>query len=475
MNTWAFVLVVAATIVLVNVAAFARRSERGFRTYFADPNHHRSIPIFLSTVGTIVGGGMFLAVGQIGYEAGITGIVIGVSYLVGLSLLAVFAPALRKALAQHDCVTLIDLLETSYSKRVATLFSAVSACMYFFLLAGQFVALYEFAHYAESLTSAVWVPWALVALGGTSMLLYPVIGGLRKDISTDVFQVVLVIGATVGLMWLFLDDPHASGMWTTLPAEHLSGVGNSERGYGPLFLVGVLVFVPGLFLVRNDMWQRIGAAKSARHLRLVFVSAGACSCLFYIAFTLIGMWALDSGIPSPKTATLDMIVRSSPGPWVLGLMIGALFAAVLSSADTFVNNASGFLTRIARPFDWARMRDDANNRKLLVWSRCFAFLIVLVGATLAWVSRDIVDLLVAAFSLLLIFLPTVLGTFLPAWRRESAAYYGSWAGLLLFGVLFFAWSPKLAFAPAVLVAILVYGAIVRFHKPRDSDHRPDSD
>jgi Na+/proline symporter len=232
MNTWAFVVVVVATVVLTNAVAFLRRGKRAssFVTYFADPDYHGSFSILLSIVGTVVGGGMFLAVGQIGFEAGITGIIIGVAYVVGFSLVGVFAPTFRRVLERENCQTLVDLLEKMYSRRVAVQFSAVSAAMYFFLLAGQFVALYDFAKYSEALASHTWVPWMLVGLGAFSMLVYPVIGGLRKDISTDVFQVLLVSVAALALAKAFFSDPLATQIWSNLPPEHLSGTGNPSKG-----------------------------------------------------------------------------------------------------------------------------------------------------------------------------------------------------------------------------------------------------
>lgn len=459
MNTWAFFIVVVATLIVVNVVAFARRgTERNrFRVYFADPDRHGSFAILASIVGTIVGGGMFLAVGQMGFEAGVVGFVIGAAYLVGFVLLGLFAVTFRRILDEAHADTLVDLIEHKYSKRVAVQFSVVSALMYFFLLGGQFVALYDFARYAESLSAYTWVPWVLVAFGAISLFVYPIIGGLRKDISTDFFQVVLILAAAVAITWYLIADPVFRTMWGSLPTSHLSGTGGSGSGYGPLFLVGVLVFVPGLFLVRNDLWQRIRAAKEPANLRRVFVVAGVASCLFYALFTLVGMWAFAAGGAGAKTATLDMMVRAVQSPITLGLIIGAFFAAVMSSADTFINNASGFFARVFCATTWARAAVDLDaDRKLVWWSRVFAIGTTLVGALIAWSSSDIVDLMVGAFSLLLIYLPVVLGCFVKSWQSERAAFFGPLTGVTLFIVLFFAWSPKLAFAPAVMVSIALF-------------------
>jgi Na+/proline symporter len=141
------------------------------------------------------------------------------------------------------------------------------------------------------------------------------------------------------------------------------------------------------------------------------------------------------------------------------VVFGAFFAAVLSSADTFVNNASLFVTRIAVPRLWSRKQEQSADRALLNWSRGFAFVLIGVALLVGVVIPNIVDLLVGAFSLLLIYLPTILGLFLPRWRSNRAAFWSPASGAVLFAALFFAWNPKIAFAPAVILSIVTYGLI----------------
>lgn len=463
MHDWSFSAVVLATIVITNVFAFLRRGKADFRTYSADPNRHGGWAIGLSMIGTIVGGGMFLAVGQIGFEAGVIGYVFGAASLVGLIVVSAFVPRVRQAMTKEGADTLIDLLEKRFSGRVAVIFSFVSGCMYFFLLAGQFVALYMFGNFAASLTSHQWVPWALVGCGAVSMLVYPIIGGLRKDILTDMFQVGL-IAVTVGVLVVFFAaDPTAQDMWQKLPPKHLSGM-----GYGPVFLFGVLLFVPGLFLVRMDVWQRLRAGTDDRSVSRAMIGAGVGALVFYVVFTSLGMCAYASGVKSAGTATLVVVVKALSNPVLLGVVIGAFFAAVLSSADTFINNTSIFLTRLVRGGLWST-RDNASAEQgvLLLWSRGFAVVSLLAGAGLAWVARDFVNLLVGAFTLLLMFLPTLLATFVESWRDERAAFYSALVSFLSFIPLFFLWDPKRAFAPSVALSFLVYAVLCSLGKRRE--------
>jgi len=327
--------------------------------------------------------------------------------------------------------------------------------MYLFLLAGQFVALFKFAAFVSDRNGETVLPWCLVGMAALSLFLYPVIGGVRKDIRTDVIQMLLVLVASVAVMVQIARVGLGDAVFSKLTPEHLTGT-----GYGVVFIVGAILFLTPAFLVRMDVWQRIRTARTTADAKWGFLVAAVASCFFYFLFTTVGMWAFASGAQGGINASLDLIYGQFGNPWILGLIIGAFFAAVLSSADTFINNTSIFAARLAFEADWRKKREDGGAAsKLLFWSRVFALALTAVGIVLAVVSPNFVDLLVGAFSILLLFLPTVCGLFVKEWRDTAAAFWSTNVGLVLFLCCFFAWNPKLAFAPAVLVSGILFPVI----------------
>ncbi|MDQ3563912.1 MAG: hypothetical protein M3436_07150 [Pseudomonadota bacterium] len=284
------------------------------------------------------------------------------------------------------------------------------------------------------------------------MLTYPVIGGLRKDISTDIVQTVIIVAVAVLIGVRVFQPSVIQDTWSKLPVSHLSGT-----GYGIVFLLGLILFLPASFFVRMDMWQRIRAAKDPERIGKAFAAAGIGAFLFYALFTFMGMVARAQGLPSSATATLDLIQGQFSSPIVLGLIVGGLFAAVLSSADTFINNLSIFGARLASPSIWGKSLDAKQDRCLLRSSRVVAIVSVLAASGIALWAGDFVELLVGAFSLLLIYLPAVLGSFVESWRNERIAFWTSLIGTTLFLALFIFWNKKLAFAPAVVVTTASYG------------------
>lgn len=453
MNIAIFSAVVLATLILTNIIAFLGRGKNTFLTYSFDPNSHITLRIALSMIGSIVGGGMFFGVGQIGFEAGITGYMIGISSLVGLFIAGTLSPQFRKAMQEEGVNNLIDLIERKFSARVAVAFSLVNGIIVFFFLAAQFLALYRFATFVSFDMGYGWIPWMLVFVVFVTLLFYPIIGGLRKDITSDCVQVTLIACMAIYFVFLFCSEKTFYTMWATLPVKHLTGA-----GYGVVFLIGVAFLYPAIFLVRMDVWQRIGAASDDRAATSAMKVAGVGSLLFYILFTSLGMWAYSTGITDAQNATLNIIAKVSSNPLIFGLVIGSLFAAVLSTADTNINNASLFFTRLLFPEQWrvALAKENTSNHTLLLKSRLLGLFLTFLSAGLAWESQDLVELMVGAFSLLLIFFPTVLGLLYPPWKSEKGAFFGVVLGVLCFLISFFTWNRKMAFLPGIAISALVY-------------------
>ena len=181
--------------------------------------------------------------------------------------------------------------------------------------------------------------------------------------------------------------------------------------------------------------------------------------LLLFLFTTIGMWAYSLKFPNSKFATLDLIYQRFQNPLILGFIIGAFFAAVLSSADTFINNISLFITKLTSPKLWNQRGEKQTDNTLLGRSRMWASVFIVISIGLGWIVPNFVDLLVGAFSLLLIYLPTILGLLIENWRNPKAAFWSSFSGVAVFFILFFLWNPKLAFVPAVLISFITFALI----------------
>jgi SSS family solute:Na+ symporter len=430
---------------------YEKRGESNtFTQFIADPNKHSIITIALTITGTIVGGGMFLAVGQIGYESVSAGLVLGLVYLIGLTLVGFASTKIRNKMEVEKHDTLIDFLKSHYDERIVMLFSIVNILMYVFLLASQFIAMFQFMQFVDGFIVNKWIPIFLVCLASLSILLIPIIGGLRKDIQTDILQMFIIFIASIIICYKLFTTGDFS-----YSAEYLKTPEN-HNNYGIVFIIGSILFLTPSFFVRMDIWQRIKSAKTNKSAKFGFIIAGVLSLFFFWLFTTIGMWANHIGIKESSYATLELIYKVFDNPILLGFLIGGFFAAVLSTADTLINAISIFATRIIYAKKWSTKTETNISKELLSKSRIIGFGVFVIAIILGYLIPNIVDLLVGAISLLLIFLPTILGLFIDSWKNLKASFYSSLVGLISFIILFATWNYKLAFAPAVILTFLTY-------------------
>ena len=423
----------------INLAGFiASRNSIGFWT------------ILLSLIATIVGGGMFFAVGQIGYEAGVVGYILGVCYIVGFTLMGLAIPKIRKFFENKNYLTLIDLVDGEYKSKKTTLaFAIVNFFIYFFVLAAQFLVLGTFLNFFAGIQLTYAILFIAMLVAGLNIIIYSVVGGIRKDIATDVFQMTLVfVGSLLLISLLFKPATWAS--ISTLPTTYFTGL-----GYGTVFLVAIILFFIPLLFVRLDFWQRILAAKNEKVAKKAFFIAGPLTCLFYFIFTTVGMYAKSLGIAEAKIATLGLITQTFSG-LAFVIIILAFLAAVMSTADTALNVATVSFSRLFKRKTWHRYLETKEyDRELLKFVKISALLIGVFSVITAFLIPNIVDLFVAAFSAVLILAPATFALLFSKKPNSSAAFYSIAFGFLVF-LLLFIFISKEAFVAGILVSVLTY-------------------
>ncbi|HCN37552.1 MAG TPA: hypothetical protein DIS94_07575 [Bacteroidetes bacterium] len=458
-------LIAFASLALNMIVGWVRTKDNmSFSEWKGKPSSLQWVVVAITMSATVIGGGMFLGVGQIGYEAGIVGIFIGLIYLLGFILLGFFSNRIRKILTENNADSLIDLLSKLYDKRVVTVFCIGNLLMYTTLLGAQFSALWEFKNFMQDNYSFSWLLWLCLGIAAFNIFIYPIIGGFKKDVQTDVVNIIwLIIAGAIVAYQMINEGIDVSKLKT----EQLSGT-----GYGTVFIIGAVLFLTPSFLIRLDIWQRIVAAKSPKHSRNGFILAGILSFVFFSFFTLIGMWAYSKGATNPKFATLDVLGKSfESNPYIFGLIIGAFFSALLNCADTFINNTGLFLTKLTHSKLWDKQNEVEPSKKLLIKVQINCLIIAAVSVIFTIIFKDFVNLLAGAFSVILVFIPTILGLFEKNWRSSMAAFYSSSISLGLFIILFSTQliDRKSAFAPCVIISIIINFIALRLDKSRKAN------
>lgn len=450
METLLLIIGVIAYLIISIFIGLWKSKGINLADFIASKNSIGFWAILLSLIGTIVGGGMFFAVGQIGFEAGILGYIIGLTYIPAFILMGLAIPKIRNFFKNKNYLTLIDLIDGEYKNKKTTFaFAIVNFFIYFFMLAAQFLVLGTFLNYFAGIKLTYSILLIAMIIAGLNIIIYCVVGGIRKDIATDIFQMIMVSLGSLFLIFL-LFKPSTWANISTLPKTYFTGL-----GYGSIFLIGAIIFLIPLLFVRLDFWQRIIAAKNEKIAKKAFFIAGFLSFLFYFIFTTIGMYAKGLGIEGAKIATLNTITQVFTGiPFVI--IILAFLAAVMSSADTMLNVATVSFSRMFKRKIWHKYLETQEHSKyLLRIVKVSALLIGLFSVIIAFLIPNIVDLLVASFSSLLILAPATFALLFSKKPNSNAAFYSIVLGFITFLILFI-FIPKEAFVGGIIISILTY-------------------
>ncbi len=476
-------LLIGAALFLVAslVNAFARRPHRGFADYFALPARIGPVVLALTILGTLVGGGIVVGLVEIGAKGGVVGAVLGLGYALAFLILASLAGRLRAMTVDIGVVSLFDLLDMRCPEQyrvpvlgvvvtVSRLFAAVYFASYFFILAAQVVVVSTFIQtFAPGLGHAKAVLTVGALLYALNTVLYTAWGGIEKDIRTDIFQMGLVAVFVVGLTTLSVVGTGGNvAALKTLPGEFFDGT-----GYGVAFLVvALLAPFPSLF-VRLDLWQRIIAGQSVVALKRAFYLVALACVLVFSLFAFVGMYAranIPDVVQAPERAVY-LLVDGSRNGWAGGMLLICLFAAVLSSADTFLNAASVSLSRVWFRREWALIpkwsidsKTDSRAEKSLRRKVSFVTLGVgIVSVVLGVILGDVVALLIGALSALTVLFPVCLVVVLGKDVKVREAFWSVAMGLSVFLLVVFGFGmAEVAFLPAFLVSGAVFVAMRLF-------------
>lgn len=454
--------------------------SRGIRLteYTSNRNRSEFSHILFTILGSLVGGWMFFGLCAIGYEAGVAGIVIGIAYCIGLILLGYAIPKIKAVMHKDNCDTMDDFVGLRYGTVAQLCVTVINLIFFMAILAAQFIALSAFLKVFAEIESS-WSFYIAVIV----VLIYTALAGFKGVLFTDKWQFyILSISAVVIFITLTLNADFSA-------VKALDPSYFNATGYGVAFPIAVLLFFSPSILVRTDLWQRIAAAKDAKKAQRAFFISAPILLVFYVLLTFVGIYgraALGEGA-QPDTSGfvhfLAIMRGSSDGTLSFGanvfLSILALgvFSALLSTADTNLNVISVAISKLLKRKDWKKFEDETPDKvtgprteiedKLLNTTRVIAIVLGVLSLLVAKAIPNIVNLIVAGASAIMVFLPSVLMTLFKNTQKKGAAISSIISGFIVLLILL-PRAPKVAFMPATLIAIVVYFAIAAFVRDKEN-------
>jgi Na+/proline symporter len=415
------------------------RKARTAPDYVVAEGQARLIPLAASLVGTTVGGGMFLGFSLLAFDNPVAAISISVTYLMGSVMIGFLSPFFRQYALQIGATSphhVVESLDKQSGGKFASIFELVQLAVYIIMLAAQFVSMMAFFSYLQGKDDNFAY---LLGIGCVIALLisYAYSGGLRRDIASDLLQFVFLLLGAVAIMSLKILPDSAA---ITISQQSLSPT------IGTLALCFfVLVSLLPTFVVRFDIWQRVLAAESDRSAKWAFILSGITSSVFFVIFGLAGVLAAARGISRSSYVGLDYLLDNTSDIYH-GLIFVCFFAAVMSSADTFLGVSGLSLNGVLQKFKFVPSGIFGINISVFITGA--------VAAAIAYWAGDIVMLFSSAFAMLSAFAPPFLIDFRGQFGVLKYVTRIVLASLGLFAVVF-VFSPSLAFAVPFIVSLLI--------------------
>jgi SSS family transporter len=297
------------------------------------------------------------------------------------------------------------------------------------------------------------LPWAVAAIGLTTVV-YTYFGGMRAVLWTDLVQFVIYIGGAIVAFGLLLD--RLPGGWSGLVA--IGGEAGKLRTFDlsldwaePYALWAGLfggVFVTlGSHGVDQMMVQRYLCAKDLGDARRALTWGGFVVVAQFALFLLIGVGLFAFYSLHPPAVAFErtdrvfarFILDEMP-VGVVGVLLGAIFAAAMSTLSSSLNSCATAATRdLYRPLAGAAATPDRELRVTRALTALFGALQIAVGVGGQWLEASVVAsvLGIAAFTTGIVLGVFFLGILTPG-VGQRAALAGLVVGLAAMSAIYFA-------------------------------------
>lgn len=441
-SPWTLFAVVLYMVVVVAIGLWSTRRVNSMRDYLVAGDGFGRWVVSFGIVAAIISGAGILGNAGSGYGSGYAQYVMtmGLSFLGLTFAYFLLAKPMTVIAKKHPVYTLPDVLALRYGDsqavRILSGLATALGCMIYLVV--QFVAI----GYVGT-TIFGWSLGVSLLVGGGIVVLYCVGGGIVAAMWTNFFQLLVLslfvvyfavytvteVGGLTELHRRLTEiDPQLVQPW------HDSGAFGWENVFVYAFFVGLLAYagVPHI----STKFLTIKNVAVIRWIPLI-------SCFLYlfgVAATWIGMAyrvQVEDGVyPAVEVpdAVLPTLMMEGFGPFVVGLMIAAVLAAVMSTTDSFMVLSGAALVRDIGKMGWGLRLTD---RQEMLGSRIASVVVMVIAGFIALNPPDFVlSLMAVAWGALAAMLGPVLYLGV-RWKRATSqgAVASLVTGIAIGGVL----------------------------------------
>ncbi|HEV7627249.1 MAG TPA: sodium:solute symporter family protein [Streptomyces sp.] len=380
---WVMLLAYFVLLVVIGVQTIRKvKSEDDF----AVAGNRIIWPVFFgSLAASFLGGGASLGMAGKAFSDGYVYMFAFFGYAVSFLLVGFFvAPRLKRYTGAH---TVGDVMDEHYGRSGRLLTGVLSILLCAGILGAQALAIGTVVNATLDLPQG-----PSIVVGMAVVVLYSSFGGAWAVIQTDMLQFVFLgVFIPVTLILAVREVGGAAELANSLPDAHLTFGGS----YSVATFVGLFVaFLLGETLV-PPYAQRTFSTPDSKHARRGFALTGIFSFLFYFVAASIGLVALALYPDIEPDQALPKLVMNLVPAGLVGLVVAALLAVVMSTASSYLNSAAvAFVKDVYQPL----VPGEVSTRRKLTLERGLSLLVGTLATGFALVVPSIVDALIYAYS-----------------------------------------------------------------------------
>jgi len=380
------IVVVVYSLVMLGIALAARKKAGTQNGFFVAQRQASTALITGSFVATAVGGSATVGMAGLGFGQGLTGVWWLLVGSIGLVLLGGF---FAKRVRRTALYTLPELVERQYGRQVGLAASILIVIAWIGIVAGQIVAAGTILSILGIGSGPLWmVVFTIVFVA------YTVIGGQSSVIRTDLFQAALICLGIFVTLGLFLPQIGGlNGLRFSLPQDFFSFPVSTQFDWKAL--LSLLILVGATYVVGPDMYTRLFCARDEKTAqKATFLSAWAFAPLAFV-IVLIGMGARVLYPQILPEQAFPQVIVGILSPWMGGLVLAALVAALMSSADTCLLSQGVILTQDIIK----RITPSLSEKRTILLTRLNIVILGALALGLAMVLKGVIPSLLFAYTI----------------------------------------------------------------------------
>lgn len=391
LSTLDIVLLIGYALICLGIGLFSSRKQKDEDFMIAG----RKMGLWgftASVVASYIGGAAIVAYTAYVFQFGISAIAVFLGTAAGFLVFIPYARKIRRISGDKKFHTLSDWFYHKFGKTSGVLSANILFVVYLGMLLNQFIA-------GSSILASIsgWSYEESLLLSSGIILVYLAAGGFSSVIKTDIFQYMVLLVMFIFMAYILISEQHTR--FTAI--VDLSAM-------DPGMTIAFIAF--GVFIIFQsaEYWQRVYAARDEAVVRKGLTWSAALVILTGIAITLVGIAAREAvpGMESRNAFSEGMKVLLPESMHGIGLVL--IFAAIMSSADTIIFVLASSLAKDYH-HNWGS--GEAEQHKLMKYTRIFIIALSISGAALAWFFRDLVAVIVFITGVGFTIIPAAIASF----------------------------------------------------------------